>query len=44
VEKQFDINVEWFDQRTANKCMSDFYGHANMDVTARKEAMTPATE
>ena len=25
VERHFDINVEWFDRRTANKCMADFY-------------------
>ncbi|KAL7566324.1 hypothetical protein ACA910_013647 [Epithemia clementina (nom. ined.)] len=27
VEKHFDINVEWFDLRKANKCISDFYHH-----------------
>jgi hypothetical protein len=25
VERHFDIGLEWFDLRTANKCMSDFY-------------------
>ena len=24
-EKHFDISVEWFDQRRANKCLSEFY-------------------
>ena len=25
VERHFDIGLEWFELRTANKCMSDFY-------------------
>ena len=25
MEKHFDIGLEWFDQRTTNKCMCDFY-------------------
>jgi len=25
VEQHFDINVDWFDLRTTNKCMADFY-------------------
>lgn len=38
-EKHFDINVEWFDQRTTNKCMSDFYHHPMED---RKAALKEA--
>ena len=30
IEKHFDIGIEWFDQRTTNKCMSDFY-HQSID-------------
>ena len=25
VEKHFDVGIEWFDKRTSNKCLSDFY-------------------
>jgi lysine/ornithine N-monooxygenase len=27
-ERHFDLHVDWFDQRTKNKCMSDFYHQA----------------
>lgn len=31
VEKHFDLGVEWFDKRTSNKCMSDFYHQPVVD-------------
>lgn len=31
MEKHFDIGLEWFEMRTANKCMSDFYHQAVSD-------------
>ncbi|KAL3921503.1 MAG: hypothetical protein SGARI_006665 [Bacillariaceae sp.] len=38
-EKHFDINVEWFDMRTTNKCMADFY---NNSMSERKQALRDA--
>ncbi|CAB9515469.1 FAD binding domain protein [Seminavis robusta] len=29
IERHFDLSLDWFDRRTANKCMSDFYHHPN---------------
>lgn len=34
VERHFDLAVEWFDRRTTNKCMSDFY-HQSHDERLR---------
>ena len=31
VERHFDLGVKWFDRRTSNKCMSDFYHQPVMD-------------
>jgi hypothetical protein len=39
VEKHFDIDIQWFDQRKTNKCVADFYHHPmNARVQALKEA------
>jgi hypothetical protein len=39
VEKNFDIGFEWFDSRTTNKCMSDFYHEDKADrLAALKQA------
>lgn len=39
VEKHFDIGFEWFDSRTNNKCMSDFYHQGMADrLAALKQA------
>lgn len=38
-EKHFDIDFQWFDQRTMNKCMSDFY---HFPMEARKKALAEA--
>jgi lysine/ornithine N-monooxygenase len=40
-EKHVDINVEWFDMRTRNKCMSDFYHHP---MKERKRALAEARQ
>ncbi|KAG7371320.1 L-lysine 6-monooxygenase NADPH-requiring [Nitzschia inconspicua] len=39
VEKHFDIDIAWFDLRTTNKCIADFY-HNPME--ARKQALRQA--
>lgn len=38
-EKHFDINIEWFNRRIANKCMADFYNHP---MEERKAALRDA--
>jgi len=39
VEKHFDIKIEWFDRRTTNKCMADFYSNS---MKCRKQALKEA--
>jgi L-lysine 6-monooxygenase (NADPH-requiring) len=34
VERHFDLSIDWFDGRTANKCMSDFYHQPKADRLA----------
>ena len=39
VKKHFDIDVQWFDHRTTNKCMADFYHNP---MSERKRALREA--
>eukprot|EP00980_Cylindrotheca_fusiformis_P002579 scaffold609_cov130-Cylindrotheca_fusiformis.AAC.15 len=41
MEKHFDIPMDWFDTRKANKCMADFYHHPMED---RKRALVDARQ
>jgi Pyridine nucleotide-disulphide oxidoreductase len=34
VERHFDLSIDWFDRRTSNKCMSDFYHQPKADRLA----------